>query len=243
MSHPSLPLPRRRSLAETVVNVLTEKIQSSTYRIGQRLPTEPELMAELGVSRTVVREAMSRLQASGLVETRHGVGTFVLDPPQSFSLDTGTVITIRDAIAMLEMRISLETEAAALAAMRRKDEHLIEMEKAITRFRQEVEKGHDGTDADFQFHVQIALATDNRYFIKVFRNLGKASIPRTRVDTTKFSAEPGSAYLYRTNQEHTRILDAIRRKDPEIARASMRMHLSDSRERLRKASEAEAAAE
>jgi len=193
-------------------------------------------MAEHGVSRTVVREAISGLQAAGLVETRHGIGTFVLDP-HKLNIDTGTVVTIRDVMAMLELRISLETEAAALAALRRTDEHLTEMRRAIVAFQRDIEAGHDGTSADFQFHLQIALATGNRYFESVFRHLGKATIPRTRVDTARFSAESGPTYLERTNNEHDAIFEAIHRQDPESARASVRMHLSNSRERLRRASE------
>ena len=131
---PGLHTPRRRNLSQAVVGDLTTKIQNGVYRPGEKLPTEPEVMAQLGVSRTVVREAMSRLQASGLVETRHGIGTFVLASHARMDLDTGTVMTILDVIDMLELRISLETEAAALAALRRKDEHLEAMRRAIDSF-------------------------------------------------------------------------------------------------------------
>ena len=88
-----------------------------------------------------------------------------------------------------------------------------------------------------QFHLQIALATGNKYFEDFYRHLGTTTIPRTRLDTTQFSPEPAQDYLFRTNREHQYILDAIARKDPEMARASMRMHLSNSSERLRRASE------
>ncbi len=70
-----------RSLAQELVTVLTERIRSGQLKRGDKLPTESQIMAEEGVSRTVVREAISRLQAAGQVETRHGIGTFVLDAP------------------------------------------------------------------------------------------------------------------------------------------------------------------
>ena len=235
-------LPRRRtqSLVQAVMNDLTEKIRSGRYAPGQKLPTEPEVMAEQGVSRTVVREAMSRLQAAGFVETRHGIGTFVLLPlvPAAPSLDIMTVVTIRDVLAMLELRISLETEAAALAAQRRTSEHLTLMRRAVDAFEDNINKGENSVEADFQFHLQIALATGNKYFEDFYRHLGTTTIPRTRLDTSKFSTEPAQTYLSRTNREHEYILSAIERKDPEMARASMRMHLSNSSERLRRASEA-----
>ena len=226
------------------MNSLSAKIQSGVYKPGDKLPTEPAIMVEQGVSRTVVREAMSRLQAAKFVETRHGIGTFVL-PPQVTStapLDFMTVATIRDLLAMLELRISLETEAAGLAAVRRTDEHLREMRLALQAFEENVRKGEPSVDADFKFHLQIALATDNKYFEDFYRHLGTTTIPRARLDTAQFAETPGQEYLQQTNREHLSILEAIERKDSESARAGMRMHLSNSRERLRRASEAKDAA-
>lgn len=235
-------LPRRRSvsLAQEVMSDLMGRIRSGQYKPGEKLPTEPEVMAEQGVSRTVVREAISRLQAAGLVETRHGVGTFVLpatsQPPHP--LDFSTVVTIRDVLAMLELRISLETEAAGLAAVRRTDEQLQRMREAVQAFEEGVGRGESSVEADYQFHLQIALATHNKYFEDFYRHLGTSTIPRTRLDTSQFSAEPGQSYLFRTNREHENILDAIARQDPQAASAAMRMHLTNSRERLKRASEA-----
>ncbi len=236
-------IPRKRSvsLAQKVMNELTAKIRDGIYKPGDKLPTEPEVMAEQGVSRTVVREAISRLQAAGLVETRHGIGTFVLEPPaisNSNALDLSTTITIRDVLAMLELRISLETEAAGLAAMRRTDAQLALMKEAINTFEEDVKQGGSSVDSDFQFHLQIALATGNKYFEEFYRHLGTTTIPRTRLDTWKFSQEPGQDYLLRTNREHQYIFEAISRGDPQAASAGMRMHLTNSRERLKRASEA-----
>ncbi len=237
---PALPRRRSISLAHEVMNDLMAKIRNGLYKPGEKLPTEPEVMAEQGVSRTVVREAISRLQAAGLVETRHGVGTFVLPATSlpAHPLDFSTVVTIRDVLAMLELRISLETEAAGLAAVRRTDEQLERMYQAVQAFEDGVNRGETSVEADYQFHLQIALATHNKYFEDFYRHLGTATIPRTRLDTSQFSAEPGQSYLYRTNREHENILDAIARQDQQAASAAMRMHLTNSRERLKKASEA-----
>ena len=234
-----LPRKRSRSLVQQVVDDLARKIRSGVHKPGERFPTEPVVMAEQGVSRTVVREAMSRLQAAGFVATRHGVGTFVLSPPaaEPVPMDQSTVMTIRDVMAMLELRISIETEAASLAALRRTDEHLAAMRRALADFEEGVNRGESSVEADFRFHLQIALATRNKYFEDFYRHLGTTTIPRTRVDTSKLSPEPPQSYLYRTNREHEYILDAIARQDPEAARAGMRMHLTNSSERLRLATE------
>ena len=236
---PELPRRRSISLAQEVMNDLVVKIRNGLYKPGEKLPTEPEVMVEQGVSRTVVREAISRLQAAGLVETRHGVGTFVLPPGSqpAHALDFSTVITIRDVLAMLELRISLETEAAGLAAVRRTEEQLELMRQAVAAFEAGVSRGDSSIEADYQFHMQIALATHNKYFEDFYRHLGTATIPRTRLDTSQFSLEPGQNYLLRTNREHENILDAIARQDSQAASAAMRMHLTNSRERLKRVSE------
>ena len=230
---------RPLSLAQEVTSDLMGRIRNGHFKPGEKLPTEPEIMAEQGVSRTVVREALSRLQAAGLVETRHGVGTFVLaeSAQPKHLLDFSTVVTLRDLLAMLELRISLETEAASLAAVRRTEEQLTLMRAALGAFEESIQRGELAIEADYQFHLQIALATHNKYFEDFYRHLGTSTIPRTRLDTSQFSAESGQHYLLRTNREHENILEAIARQDPQAASAAMRMHLSNSRERLRRATE------
>ncbi len=179
----ALPRKRSRSLAQEVMNDFSEKIRRGIYAPGEKLPSEPEVMAEQGVSRTVVREAMSRLQTTGLIETRHGVGTFVVAQPAqlAFALTPALarVVTIRDALAMLELRTSLETEAAGLSALRRSDEHLELMRRAVSSFEEQITKGDSAVDADFQFHLQIALATGNKYFEEFYRHLGTKEPPAT----------------------------------------------------------------
>lgn len=234
----------RRSLALGVVEALTARIRDQVYNPGEKLPTEPVLMAELGVSRTVIREAMSRLQAAGLVETKHGIGTFVLARQPGIVLDRTAIRTIRDVMAMMELRISLETEAAALAAARRTDSDISHMRAALDAFEAALAAGDKGVAADYQFHLQIALATQNPYFESVYRSLGgfaTTPIPRTRLDTTHIASEPGSPFLLRTFREHQDILEAIVRQDADSARASMRLHIANSRERLRRATELAAA--
>jgi DNA-binding FadR family transcriptional regulator len=200
-------------------------------------------MQEFGVSRTVVREAMSRLQASGLVETRQGVGTFVLasaTPEPLLALGARNV-QVRQKLAMLELRISIEAEAASMAAVRRNDTHLTAMRSALDAFDTQRRAGGSTTEPDFQFHVQIAAATGNEYFEEVLTSLGNATIPRANPsDTSKPAAarfgeaqpmlESGKAI---TQREHEAIFEAIRRSDAAAARAAMFMHLSNSRERMR----------
>jgi len=238
---------RAKSQPQRVVDGVSERIRHGSLKPGDRVPPEPSLMREFGVSRTVVREAMSRLQASGLVETRQGIGTFVLAPPTSgplLSVDARDVQD-RQKLAMLELRISLESEAASLAAMRRRDEQLQGMRLALDTFDAQRRAGGSTVEADYQFHAQIAAATGNEYFEEVLRNLGNATIARregasapsshARFGEAQPALESGKAI---TQREHEAIYEAIRRGDPAAARAAMFMHLSNSRERLRASAQA-----
>ena len=152
---PRLPR-KRRSLAQELVTVLSEQIRDGQLKRGDKLPTESAIMDAHGVSRTVVREAISRLQAAGQVKPRHGIGTFVLDTPSpsGFRIDPATIVTLRDVLAILELRISLEVESAGLAALRRSDEQLAGMRAALDALNESAAHAGDAVASDFQFHLQ-----------------------------------------------------------------------------------------
>jgi GntR family transcriptional repressor for pyruvate dehydrogenase complex len=232
------PRQRGRGLAHGLVEDLGEKIRSQLLRPGDKLPTESAIMQSFGVSRTVVREALSKLQAAGLVETHHGIGTFVLQPRAGsvFRLDAGDIATSVDVLAVLELRISLETESAGLAASRRTEEQLQAMRQALDDFERNVAVAGDTVAPDFRFHLQIAQSTGNPYFADIMSHLGTTIIPRTRINAIR-TLDRSGAYLSRVNREHEEIYAAIARRDPESARAAMRIHLTNSRERLRIAQE------
>jgi GntR family transcriptional repressor for pyruvate dehydrogenase complex len=241
-----LPIPRKhRNLAQLVVAQLSEHIQEGELQPGDKLPTETEIMVEQGVSRSVVREAISRMQAAGLVETRHGIGTFVLPPPAPsiMGIDPATVMTVRDVIALLELRIGLETEAAGLAAARRSEAQLQELRAALAALQQGARSGEDSVELDQRFHLAIAQASGNQYFHAILQHLGENIIPRARINSARLTHVDPVAYMEQVGREHEQIVDAIARGDAESARAAMRLHIGNSRERLRKAQEALEAAQ
>ena len=227
---------KHRSLGQELVTELSRRIRDGEIKRGAKLPTESQIMEEQGVSRTVVREALSRLQAAGLVETRHGIGTFVLkksDHP-SFRISAEQMGTLREVIALLEFRISIETEAAALAAVRRTPENLTELQSALLEFNNAIDQGRDAVTADHRFHQEIARATQNHHFTDLMNSLGAGVIPRARISSILSTDPERVSYLKRVNQEHESIYNAIADQDVEAARAAMRTHLANSRERLRK---------
>lgn len=151
---------RPRGLVTEVVDSSAGSIREGQLQPGTKLPTESEIMSHFGVSRTVVREAISKLQASALAETRHGIGTFVL-----------------------ELRISLETETAGLAALRRTPDNLLAMKAALDAFQESIHQDSDAVPPDFQFHMEVAHSTGNRHFADLMTYLGTMIIPRTRVNS------------------------------------------------------------
>jgi GntR family transcriptional regulator, transcriptional repressor for pyruvate dehydrogenase complex len=240
-------LRKTRGLAHILVDALRERIRAGEYPVGSQLPTEARIIEEFGVSRTVVRDAISRLQTAGMVMTKHGIGSFV----QSQSTDLGFRVnaahlqSLREVISVLELRIGLETEAAALAAQRRNDQNLAFMRSSLDRFDQAVTHHQDAVEADYDFHAELARSTQNTHFASLFDSLGMGLIPRAKLANSE-PASPNEvnrspdqeAYLRVIQREHENIFDAITQSDPEAARAAMRIHLSNSRERRRKAAEA-----
>lgn len=244
MDSPTLITRRRpRTLAHELVQVLGDRIREGSIAQGAKLPTEAAIMEEFRLSRTVVREALSRLQAAGLVETRHGIGTFVVGLGESapFRIGAEQLATLNDVIAVLEIRLGIETEAASLAAQRRTEDNLLAMRSALDAFAEANAAGRDAVGADYQFHLEIARATQNHHFVDLMGTLGAGSIPRARLESGgaagRARALPDArlAYLRKVNAEHENILDAIAARDSDAARAAMRTHLSSSRERRRRA--------
>ena len=224
---------RQRNLAQGVIEQVGAAVKQGILKPGDKLPTESSLMAQHGVSRTVVREAISHLQASGLVQTRHGIGTFVLERPQTgLGLDAEHILTLRDVLAILELRIGVETETAGLAASRRSEEQVRELAGALDEMQQAMAEGISAVEADKRFHLLIAQATGHRYFVDILAQLGNAIIPRARLNTPGLEQDKPADFLERVSREHDDIFRAIERRDPEAARAAMRTHLSNSRERL-----------
>ena len=222
------------SLTEHAVAALTARIASGDLAPGEKLPSESELMAEFDVSRTVVREALSRLQAAGLVETYRGRGTFVLTRPseESFSLAPGTVRSVAERIELLDFRTGIEAETAALAAARHTPEQLDGVVRALELFRASRAKPSGAVDADFRFHAAVAAAAGNRYFSELLASLGPTMIAMPQTRLLAGGEEAQHAHFDRVVAEHEAILAAISAGDPLAAAAAMRTHLANSRRRL-----------
>lgn len=225
---------RRETLSSQVVRMITERIKLGEYPRGSKLPTEKALIDELGVSRTVVREAIANLRASGHVSIHHGIGVFVREDAgvAPFRLTDENLMRVESVLKGLELRIGIESESAALAAERRTAADVAAMHAAFESMERSIRQLDRSTQSDFEFHCAVAAASQNEHFIGIFNYLGETLMPRMRMQAHQVNDETFAGHLQRVDDEHRAIFLAIEGRDVEGARAAMRKHLSDSRDRL-----------
>jgi GntR family transcriptional regulator, transcriptional repressor for pyruvate dehydrogenase complex len=229
------PVSAPRSLAHELVERLTADITSGKLSPGARLPTEQELIAATGVSRTVVREAVAALRAEGLVVTRQGVGAFVADDVRRpFRISADELGSLREVIEVMELRTGIEIEAAGLAAERADAVAVDRIADAYAAIDAAIARGDSAVDQDFAFHCRIAEAAGNPQFLRFLEYLGRFIIPRQTVSVAAGMAAEPKAYLATIQGEHRDIMQAIRTQEVPKARAAMRKHLLNSRKRYRR---------
>ncbi|GES53519.1 GntR family transcriptional regulator [Rhizobium sp. NBRC 114257] len=230
----------RQRLAQRVIDELRTQIESGKLQAGDQLPTEPQLEAAFDVSRTVVREAIADLRAAGLVKPVQGKGVFVSETParSSLLLTPVEVKSIPETLELLEFRMAAEGEAAAIAAYRRTAEQEAAIAAANRKMALLMEQGLSTVEADYEFHMAIAAATNNRFYVDVLRHFGARTIPRGQFPTLPEAND--RAYLEKVHAEHAEILTAIADQDPERARQAMRAHMLASQRRYRLLAELQA---
>lgn len=200
---------------------LEQDILSGKLRPGDLLPPEREMCAGMGVSRSVVREALGRLASLGLVRSVHGSGTRV-EAPSGKLVATGYQILLRRGEVRLSdvaaVRLPLETAIAAEAARRRGDDHLARLEEAQAALANPRGALEAHVKADLAFHTVLAEATGNPLFAMVLTPIQELLIESRRRTLGRHGAALAHGH-------HARILDAVRAADPAAAEAAMRAHL------------------
>jgi DNA-binding FadR family transcriptional regulator len=226
-------MPDTRRLYEQIAEKLSHGIATDKYKLGQRLPSERELAQAFSVSRPTIREAIIALELDNLVDVRTGSGVYVVNkkPPGGKA-----GVTDIGPFELLEARRAIEGETCALAAARIDDAQLTELEALVAEMRNENEIDVVmSEDADRRFHELIARATNNSGMISAVQMLwdARARSPQNRSLSSKVRAMGVKPRI----DEHTAILEALRRRDPEAARAAMRDHLTRVIEALLEATE------
>jgi GntR family transcriptional regulator, transcriptional repressor for pyruvate dehydrogenase complex len=223
------------NLTAALIDELRRRIVDGEIAPGEKLPSENTLIAEHGVSRTVVREAITRLQAEGLVHTRRGSGSFALTPPPAGNAPqhpVRQVRTLQERQQLMEYRIGIESEAAALAASRSTKAHRAVLRSTLEAFSRAEGNPAEALSQDFDFHRTVAEASGNPYLSDAIAGLGPAMIamPRRRLDRSGTDAE--TTRLAQVSAEHEAILAALDAGDARAAAAAMRTHLANSKRRL-----------
>ena len=230
------PLARGATLGDQVTEALRQQVINGEWPVGTMLPSETTLAQDLKVSRTVVREAVSRLKVEGLLASHQGRGAFVSsDRPQiGFSIDKQDVENLRKLSQILELRMGLEVEAAAIAASRASTEMRAKIQAAADVFDRDSGGGIPGVSAgvgsDLRFHRAVCDATGNDYYLGLFNYLG-ASLRETMLFGRLKAVKRGSD-SHDAVSEHYAIAAAITQGDPDLARDQMRKHLQQSSQRL-----------
>src|SRR5712692_1519250 len=212
---------------ELVVERIRRALHIGSYVPGDRLPPERALAEQLGVSRTTVREAIRVLEGEGYVESRRGAtgGVILLDRGQTEER-MGPIIRERlpELEEIVDFRIAVECRAARLAALRRTDEDLEKLAAALTTMQHGLE-GSTFRAADTAFHLGVAEAARNGWMRRAIEDARVAMLlPFDKV----------ADHVFRTAQlQHTEILDAIRRQDPDAAEKATESHIEIARRDLR----------
>ncbi|MEU8244424.1 FCD domain-containing protein [Actinoplanes missouriensis] len=210
---------RREPLADQAARLLLERIRSGEWSLGEKLPGETTLGPQLGVGRSTVREAIRQLAGQGVLATRQGAGVFLtaLDVTE----DWDAVLRRADIVAVIEARIAIEVEAAALAAERRTPGDLAAIRAALDERAARRSTAEEHVDADMAFHRAVVAASGNALLVELFDGF----VPRSRasmVDMLRLKGEFGGAD---DHDVHARVLAAVADGDVKAAADLSRAHL------------------
>ncbi len=222
---------RGRTLADQAYERILAMILEEQVAIGDKLPTEKELCAQLEVSRPVLRRALDQLREDGVIVSRQGSGSFVNRRPDEATLKFAPAGSIADIQRVFEFRAAIESEAAFLAAQRRTEAELKEMRNALAALDKCIATEALGVAEDDDFHRIVCAASDNQYLSSA-RNSMKPNILTGINLTRNLSLTKTVERLELVQAEHYDILDAIERRDGDAARKAMRAHIENARRRM-----------
>lgn len=217
------------NVTEQIIQYFKDKIISGEWNVGEKIPSENQLTEQLGVSRASIRTAIQHFVGLGILESRHGKGTFLLDDQVDEQAESEMKVTAEDCRNIqnvLEFRRIVESEACYLATKKATPQLLEELERSLKEMHDNEGKSEEFVMADLRFHVAVCRASQNplleKSLVKVFAETKK----NHRQMNVLFGYGDGMHY-------HTVILDAIRRGDAEQARELMFDHMQYALNRLK----------
>lgn len=223
-----MKIARAPGLAAEVASKLETRIRAGELAPAEQLPTEKTLAESFGVSRAVVREAIARLKADGLVATRQGAGAFVAERPLTQSFRVGAVPD--DMRDVFELREMIEVATAELAARRRTEADLAVLRRQVAEMDAALANGLDGSEIDDAFHTAIAAATKNPLLQRFVEFLGAQFSDSRRLTWRADLREQVKPQA--SQREHHVLLAALEAGDPVAARKAAAAHLRGAARRL-----------
>jgi GntR family transcriptional repressor for pyruvate dehydrogenase complex len=212
---------RKQTLVERVAQELLEEIRRKRLPAGSRLPSERELVRSLGVGRSTVREALNGLALLGAIEIHHGQGMFVADGLRAEApIEVGKALVRSLTRELLEAREPVEAAIAELAATRRTQADLAEIEETLAVHERLLAEGRSAAKYSALFHRQLADAAHNQVLASFVNSIRRQLVERG----SKLEELPG--YNDWELNEHREILETIRAGDPDAAASRIRMHLA-----------------
>jgi GntR family transcriptional repressor for pyruvate dehydrogenase complex len=209
----------KQNVSDAVFYALRQKIISRCFQVGEKLPSESTLCEQFGVSKTSIKLALQRLGTLGLIETRVGQGSFVLefDPEQYISQIGTLLLSDKDISFIIEYRIYVEMAIARLAMKKATAENFEKMEDLLRRMEKAIQDKDLvlNSKLDYEFHREIACATQNDIFVLIYESIGKLLYQQTAVFIAEFHKKHG---FQARDKTHENLLQAIRNKDIESCR-------------------------
>ncbi|WP_165769711.1 FadR/GntR family transcriptional regulator [Arboricoccus pini] len=219
------------TLGDRVYDEILHLIINAKIPEGGRLPTEAQFCQLYSVSRTVVRDALSRLRIDGVITSRQGQGSIVVRRPNAGVFSFPFVSSIADMQRFFEFRQLVEGEAAALAAARRSPDELARIRAAFDAVSRALASNEPGVEEDLAFHFAIADAAHNKFLATPLISARDNYIQCIQF-ARALSAKPDERLGQRLQSEHRRILEAIEAADDQAARTAMIAHLTNTRDRV-----------
>lgn len=221
---------RRQTLPEELAAIMMRQIEGGDFKPGDVLPSEQSLATTFHVSRTVVREALARLKFEGIIRSKRGSGPVVCSIPtkKTFTLPAA-FSSVTERAKIIEFRMIMEGESAALAAGRRTETQLAEMQQFLNRMEEALQTRTSGLVPDYSFHCIIAEASDNEYVSSFIKFLSSKLLGGVQEARSLSNQDLHHAQI--VLQEHQSIFDAIKKQSPHEARLASHTHLINSARR------------
>lgn len=228
-------MPERNEIklgAADIAALMRREIAKGTFEVNDRLPPERMLAENYGAARGTVRNALSRLESEGFVETRRGSGTYVVHKPNE---TTAAAIDNATPLELIDTRFALEPHISRLAVLHGRQADFVQLEELCDTMEQNADDPVMFSEVDTEFHLKLAESTRNGLLVWIMSQVGSVRSQKEWMRMRHLTLDAKTIATY--NTQHRAILEAVRTRQPERAAAAMKQHLETARLSLTRAAE------